>query len=148
MVIFQYNLYIFGIHLWTVLYPKSCYNEPCNKEVEVYLMRNLILKSVDPDLTWRSVATDLGLHSLLRPVCPRVNVVYRFHISPPAGTQRSDNVASTSTFWNIFIFFQKKGFDTTCKLSPWETICMKYQSLFSEKNKKNISHPLSLPGEW
>ena len=27
MVIFQYNLYIFGIHLWTVLYPKLCYND-------------------------------------------------------------------------------------------------------------------------
>ena len=31
MVIFQYNLHIFGIHLKTVLYPKLCY-----KEVEVY----------------------------------------------------------------------------------------------------------------
>ena len=37
MVIFQYNLYIFGIHFWTVLYPKPCYNEPCYKEVEVYV---------------------------------------------------------------------------------------------------------------
>ena len=36
MVIFQYNLYIFGIRLWTVLYPKPCYNEPCYKEVVVY----------------------------------------------------------------------------------------------------------------
>ena len=36
MVIFQNNLYIFGIHLWIVLYPKPCYNEPCYKEVEVY----------------------------------------------------------------------------------------------------------------
>ena len=36
MVIFQYNLYIFGIHLWTVLYPKPCYNELCYKEVVVY----------------------------------------------------------------------------------------------------------------
>ena len=36
MVIFQYNLYIFEIHLWTVLYPKPCYNEPCYKEVVVY----------------------------------------------------------------------------------------------------------------
>ena len=36
MVIFQYNLYIFGIHLRTVLYPKPCYNEPCYKDVEVY----------------------------------------------------------------------------------------------------------------
>ena len=36
MVIFQYNLYIFGIHLWTVLYPKSYYNELRYTEVEVY----------------------------------------------------------------------------------------------------------------
>ena len=36
MVIFQYNLYIFGIHLRTVLYPKRCYNDPCYKEVVVY----------------------------------------------------------------------------------------------------------------
>ena len=29
---------------------------------------------------------------------------------------------------------QKTGFDISCKLSPMETICMKYQSLFSGKN--------------
>ena len=34
---FQYNLYIFGIHLWTVLYPKPCYNKLCYKEVVVYV---------------------------------------------------------------------------------------------------------------
>ena len=37
MVIFQYNLFIFGIYLWTLLYPNSCYNEPCYKEVVVYI---------------------------------------------------------------------------------------------------------------
>ena len=37
---FQYNLCIFGIHLWTVLYPKPCYNEPRYKEVAVYLEKN------------------------------------------------------------------------------------------------------------
>ena len=37
MVIFQYNLYIFGIRLLTVLYPKPRYNEPCYKEVVVYV---------------------------------------------------------------------------------------------------------------
>ena len=36
MVIFLYNLYIFGIHLRTVLYSKLCYNELCYKEVVVY----------------------------------------------------------------------------------------------------------------
>ena len=52
----------------------------------------------------------------------------------------------------IVIFFQKIGFDIACRLSPEETICMEYQSLFSPqesicmscqsllsgKNKKNI----------
>ena len=37
MVIFLYNLYIFGIYLWTVLYPKLCCNEPCYKEINVYI---------------------------------------------------------------------------------------------------------------
>ena len=48
MVIFQYNLYIFGIQLWTVLHSKPCYNEPCNKEVVVYL--ELFL---NPNLNWQ-----------------------------------------------------------------------------------------------
>ena len=39
----------------------------------------------------------------------------------------------------FLIFFQKTGFDISCKLSPKETICMKCHILFSEKNKKNIS---------
>ena len=47
---------------------------------------------------------------------------------------------------NILIFFlifpRKIGFDTLCKLSPKETICMKCQFLFSRKHKKNIT---SLP---
>ena len=36
-------------------------------------------------------------------------------------------------------FFQKTGFDISCKLSPMETICMKSQFLFSVKNKENIN---------
>ena len=35
-------------------------------------------------------------------------------------------------------FSQKTEFDISCKLSQLETVCMKYQILFSE-NKKNIS---------
>ena len=34
--------------------------------------------------------------------------------------------------------FQKIGFDFSCKLSPKETVCMKCQSVFSGKNKKNF----------
>ena len=38
MVIFQYNLYIFSVRLWTVLYTKLCYNDLCYKEVVVYFL--------------------------------------------------------------------------------------------------------------
>ena len=39
----------------------------------------------------------------------------------------------------FFNFSYKIEFDTSCKLSPKETICMKCQILFSMKNKKNIT---------
>ena len=40
----------------------------------------------------------------------------------------------------FLLIYQKTDFDISCKLSPLETICMKYQNLFSGKNKKNISN--------
>ena len=75
MVILQYNLYIFGIHLRTMLYQKPCYNEPCYKEVEVQLVfiiyitilyRNSIFNanSVQPDQRLQNAVSDLGLHCL------------------------------------------------------------------------------------
>ena len=36
-------------------------------------------------------------------------------------------------------FYQKTGFDISCKLSPLETICMKCQILFAWKNIINLS---------
>ena len=38
----------------------------------------------------------------------------------------------------FFLLFLEIGSDTSCKLSPKETICMKCQILVSSKNKKNI----------
>ena len=38
----------------------------------------------------------------------------------------------------VSYFSQKTGFDISCKLPSVETICMKYQILFSRNNKKNI----------
>ena len=47
---------------------------------------------------------------------------------------------SAEDILKYFPYFSRKiGFDFSCKLSPKETICMKCQSLFSGKNKKNIS---------
>ena len=35
-------------------------------------------------------------------------------------------------------FYKKTGFDISCKLSPFETICRECQNLFSGKDKKII----------
>ena len=42
----------------------------------------------------------------------------------------ADNILDIS-----LIFCQKIGFDISCKLSPWETICIKCQNLFSGNKK-------------
>ena len=88
MVIFQYNLYIFGIHLWTVLYPKPCYNEPCYKEVVVYIFYKSILNQwsvgfTKPMIDWNSgrfptldypVWTQHTLQPLYNRVCYRYSL--------------------------------------------------------------------------
>ena len=53
-------------------------------------------------------------------------------------------VSAEAILQHLSYFFQKIGFDISCKLSPKETICMKCQSLFSGKNKKNIVKLLSV----
>ena len=44
----------------------------------------------------------------------------------------------------LFFFSKKIGFDTACKLSPLETICMKCQSLFLGEKMRQISMSLLL----
>ena len=43
----------------------------------------------------------------------------------------------------FFLFFPENRSDISCKLSPMETICMKFQIPFSGKNKKNVINLLS-----
>ena len=46
-------------------------------------------------------------------------------------------IHQTTNWIKFFPYFsQITGFDISCKLSPLETICIKYQNLFSGKNKK------------
>ena len=53
---------------------------------------------------------------------------------------RTDMVKSAENILEYFSYFSHQiGFDSSCKLSPMETICMKGQHLFSGKNEKNIS---------
>ena len=50
------------------------------------------------------------------------------------------NSADDKLIDNIFLIFARKTeFDTSCKLSPLETICMKCQTPFSRENKKKCS---------
>ena len=49
-----------------------------------------------------------------------------------------DKISVDDSFKIFFLFSPANRIDNTCKLSPMETICMKCQILFSEKNKKNI----------
>ena len=54
------------------------------------------------------------------------------------------SICSLHGLVKYFSYFPRKtGFNISCKLSPEETICMKCQSLFSGKNKKNIVNLLS-----
>ena len=48
-------------------------------------------------------------------------------------------IQQTTNWWYFSWFSQETGFNISCKMSPLETICMKCQILFSDKNKKNIS---------
>ena len=51
----------------------------------------------------------------------------------------ADNKLMILLLFFFFFFLQKIVIGISCKLSPKETICMKCQSLFLEKNKKTIS---------
>ena len=46
------------------------FNKSILPPVNVCKIAGLVANSVDPDQTPRSAASDLGLHCLLRPVCP------------------------------------------------------------------------------
>ena len=52
-------------------------------------------------------------------------------------------IFSRQQFEFFFYFSHRTEFDILCKLSPMETVCMKYQILFSGKGKKNITNLLS-----
>ena len=53
------------------------------------------------------------------------------------------NISADEISTHFSYFSSNIGFDTLCKLSPKETICMKCQILFSRKNEKMSSVFLS-----
>ena len=67
------------------------------------------------------------------PLCPSLT------LSTLWANSADNKLISETKYFFLFLFFlQKTGFDTSCKLSPKETICIKCQSLYFRKNKKNI----------
>ena len=103
MIIFPYNLYIFGFHLWTVLYPKPCYNEPWYKEVVVYItysplnylhqnktevtneiFRQIIFGSTKIQLTMRTFRKNIQEAYPLQTRAEFVLVIYPVYLAPIA----------------------------------------------------------------
>ena len=88
-----------------------------------------------------SLSGAMGLHCLLRPGC-RNNLGK--YVSCCIHTSSLSLIGSTlgklfcRQHIEIFFFYfsQKTRFDSSCKLSPMEAVCMNSQILFFEKNKK------------
>ena len=62
----------------------------------------------------------------------RVKVIYNYRLTFKLSLTFTSLWANSADD-KLVIFYKKTGLDTSCKLSPLETICMKYQILFSGK---------------
>ena len=169
MVIFLYtcNLLIF---VWIqhvldpsclVIYPKPCYNEFCFEVVQLHLLLLLLLKSYEGSQIKNVFAEWMFKRQFFsskisakiftnQVVWSRRAIKITDHINLILSTL--GKIFSRRHFEIFFLFFpQKTGSDISCKLSPQETICMKCQILFFEKNKKKLSsicRLLKMPREW
>ena len=65
--------------------------------------------------------------------------MYRHFLDEKDALSEASSAADTLVIF-FFYFYQKTGFDISCKFSLSETICMKFQISFSGNNKKNISN--------
>ena len=112
MVIFQYTLYNFGIHLWPVLYPKPCYNEQCYKEVVVYHQGlcspfiHSVISNYSVRGQWRpwsackDAEADLGLG------CPNMPKDIFLH---GAAHKISGMILNSEPLWSIWLLMNKNA---------------------------------------
>ena len=77
-------------------------------DINIFVLKNAELVA-DPDQLPRTVESGLGLYHLLR-----------LSVNAKHAGEKFQQMA----FLKVFLFFQKIGFDISCKLSPEETICM------------------------
>ena len=60
-----------------------------------------------------------------------------YSISPKHWDTLTVTISADEKLVILFSYFsQSIGFDISCKVSPYETICMQFQSLFSRENNK------------
>ena len=79
------------------------------------LFAGLVANNVDPDEMPRFVMSHLGLHCLLRHVCPntyRKNGTFKFNIKHSLGKISRQHING------IFLFSEKIGLDISWKLPP------------------------------
>ena len=65
--------------------------------------------------------------------------MFTFHLLYLTFTTLWANSADNKLMIIFFIFSQKTGFEISCKLSPLETICMKFQIMFTNKNRSILN---------
>ena len=111
----------------------------------------------EPSEQWQN----LPLPILNNLAIPRLSQCLNFHTDYQSTTKTSDELArpwlaslcskalclalwvkfSADNILKYFIHFpQKTRLDISCKLSPMETICMKFQILFTGKHKKKFTN--------
>ena len=142
MVIFQYNLYIFGIHLWTVLYPKLCYNKPCYNEVVVYLngcFVPLVIFHLIMYLLWFCHKSEqmLVVAMCISPcwwcrLLPLVDGIFAHLLCAVLPLKAPIKTLAESIIFFIIWVLEKTRFDILYKLSDRQIIHMKCQALFTE----------------
>ena len=100
-----------------------------------YSWGDIINASIYHDIFWYCIV--ILIVSIFRDTC-----IMRFwYIKKRLLTiPHSGLIQQMTDLWHFSCFSGKIGSDNSCKLSPQETICMKYQSLFSWETKKNISN--------
>ena len=126
MVIFQYNLCIFGIHLWTVLYPKPCYIQ--NRVITNRVIKRLKCTYIITKTRLFKYIENFTTKKLANFQIKNSNI---FHIS-----------AQKHRLW-VLIRTSSQNIDCgySLELPLWGSSNEYPQSMFLSRNKKNNVYP-------
>ena len=85
----------------------------------------------------RFITQSRGIHILGNNYSSLIHFISRRNLTLKAPITTASNIL-IFFFFSFFNFSRKTGLDISCESSAWQTIHMKYQDLFSLKNKKKI----------